>query len=217
MEITMKNEISGKTAHGIQVTTVEVHSSRMPDDIVFRCKLCNKKYRLAKDCAGIEAECAKCKKTLVVPRHSDLSDENLQDKIIFRCHECSQKYRLPRIYANQKAKCSRCHSFFIIPEQSDVAQPIPANGKSSSAEKTSAPLACTNSSASRPPSDKSAVNADIQNIRDEMGISNSRTQTSVEITGENLTLVKYVLVPPVRNIFKAAIQRMQQIFSHGRH
>ncbi|MEI8247727.1 MAG: hypothetical protein WCI51_17965 [Lentisphaerota bacterium] len=208
----MKNEISGKTAHGVHVTTVEVNSSRKPNDIVFRCKLCNKKYRLAKDYAGIEAECAKCKKTIVVPRHSDLSDENLQDKIIFRCHECSQKYRLPRIYANQKAKCSRCHSFFIIPEQSDVAQPIPANGKSSSAEKTPVPP-----SASRPPADKPSLNADVQNIRDEMGISNSRTQTSVEIAGENLTLVKYVLVPPVRNIFNAAIQRIQQFFSQPRN
>lgn len=208
----MKSEIPGKTARGIQVTTVEIHSSRKPDDIVFRCKLCNKKYRLAKDFAGIEAECAKCKKTLVVPRHSDLSDENLQDKIIFRCHECSQKYRLPRIYANQKAKCSRCHSFFIIPEQSDIAQPIPVYGKTPSAEKTPVPP-----SASQPPADKSAINTGVQNIRDEMGISNSRTQTSVEITGENLTLVKYVLVPPVRNIFNTAIQKIQQLFSQPRH
>lgn len=215
----MKSEIHGKTARGIQVTTVEIHSSRKPDDIVFRCKLCNKKYRLAKDFAGIEAECAKCKKTLVVPRHSDLSDENLQDKIIFRCHECSQKYRLPRIYANQKAKCSRCHSFFIIPEQSDIAQPVTPRGQAQEThkEKTPAPQACTNSSASRPPADKSAINADIQNIRDEMGISNSRTQTSVEIAGENLTLVRYVLVPPVRNIFKKAMQRIQQLFSQPRH
>ena len=135
----MKSEISGKTARSIQVTTVEVHSSKKPDDIVFRCKLCNKRYRLAKDFAGIEAECAKCKKTLVVPRHSDLSDENLQDKIIFRCHECSQKYRLPRIYANQKAKCSRCHSFFIIPEQSDIAQPVPPRAKAQETQKWETP------------------------------------------------------------------------------
>ena len=208
----MKSEIPGKTVRGIQVTTVEIHSSRKPDDIVFRCKLCNKRYRLAKDFAGIEAECAKCKKILVVPRHSDLSEESLQDKIIFRCHECSQKYRLPRIYANQKAKCSRCHSFFIIPEQSDTAQPIPVYGKTPSTEKAPVPP-----SASRPPADKSAINPDVQSIRDEMGISNSRTQTSVEIAGENLTLVKYVLVPPVRNIFNTAIQRIQQLFSQPQH
>lgn len=202
------------------ISIVKVYSasgkSKKRNDIIFRCKLCNKKYRLSKDFAGIEAECAKCRKILVVPRHSDLSDENLQDKIIFRCHECSQKYRLPRIYANQKAKCSRCHSFFIIPEQSDVAQPVTAYDKTPSAEKTPVPQAHTNSAAPRPPADKPAVNIDVQNIRDEMGISSSRTQTSVEISGDNVTRVKYVLVLPVHNIFKNTIQRIQQFFIPAR-
>ena len=210
-------EIPAKNAMGVSIVKVYSASgkSKKRNDIVFRCKLCNKKYRLSKDFAGIEAECAKCKKILVVPRHSDTSDESLQDKIIFRCHECSQKYRLPKIYANQKAKCSRCHSFFIIPEQSEVTQPIPSQGKAPETQKAEA----RNSSAEKIPAAQeripaqSAMNTDAQNIREEMSIRNSRTQTSVEIAGDSAMLVKYVLVPPGRNIFKDTFYCIKHIFS----
>lgn len=235
MEIPMKSEISGNTGHGIQLTTVKIHSAsgidKKPNDIIFRCKLCNKKYRLSRNFAGIEAECFKCKKTIVVPRHSDTSDESLQDKIIFRCHECSQKYRLPRIYANQKAKCSRCHSFFIIPEQSEITQPLPVQGKISesgngknqnqSAEKLLSPQASITAPASPVPANNPMnmpfKDVKVENNREDIVLRNSRTQTCVEITGESLTLVKYVLAPPDRNMFKIPYCWIQQIFSKQQH
>ena len=215
----MKNEVeireSGKTAHGLQVTTVKVYStsgkSKKPDDIIFRCKLCNKKYRLSEDFAGIAAECAKCKKILVVPRHSDIPEDSLQDKIVFRCHECSQKYRLAKIYANQKARCSRCHSVFIIPEQSESAQsgPVFAQTPEARNEKN------LDSSAEKHFASQEHIpqkNTQIQDDREEIvktaqATRNARTQTSVEITEDCFKVVKYVLVQPERNIFESAHNR----------
>jgi phage FluMu protein Com len=239
MEIPVKNETSGadikksgKIAHSAQAAIVKVYSAsgknKTPDDIIFRCKLCNKKYRLSKDFAGIEAECAKCKKILIVPRHSDIPEESLQDKIVFRCQGCSQKYRLPKIYANQKAKCSRCHSFFIIPEQSEIAQPVSTQEKAPetrnekdqnpSAEKlpgaqeritSPAPNVSGNRFLSAPQKNAKAQ----QDNRGDIGQSalmgrDSRTQTSVEITGDSAMAVKYVLVPPGRNILKAVLNAL---------
>jgi len=216
----MKNEVdikeSGKTTHGVQVTTVKVYSTsgkrKRPGDIIFRCKLCNKKYRLSEDFAGIAAECAKCKKVLVVPRHSDIPEDSLQDKIVFRCHECSQKYRLAKIYANQKARCSRCHSVFIIPEQSESAQsgPVFAQAPETRNERN------LDSSAEKHLASQEHIpqkNTQVQDDREEIvpaaqAARNSRTQTAVEITEDCFTVVKYVLVQPDRNIFESVFRRL---------
>jgi RNase P subunit RPR2 len=233
MEIPMKSEMdsreSGQTTHGVQVATVKVYSAsgkdKKPGDIIFRCKLCNKKYRLAEDFAGIAAECAKCKKILVVPRHSDMSEDSLRDRITFRCHECSQKYRLPKIFANQKARCSRCHSFFIIPEQSEVTQPviIPAKASDAQNEKSSNSLPARQNIAPAASTDTPSKNIPDRDNREEvvqaaLASRGSRTQTTVEISEEGATVVKYVLVQPVSNIFESVFHSLnhlfQQIFSH---
>lgn len=105
-----------------------------PDDIIFRCKLCDQKYRLGKELVGQVATCAKCKKNMVVPSTSDAFARRTvkpEDSIVFWCKVCGAKYRLEKKIIGQQVECSRCRSSFPVPEISETAQPSQASGKKS--------------------------------------------------------------------------------------
>jgi len=117
-----------------RMSIVKVHSSarlaHKRDDIEFACKICGHKYRLAKEYAGHEAECAKCKRILIIPKHSDnAAADSPDDKIVFWCKSCGQKYRLPKDIAGEEGECSRCHTAFIVPGKSEERPPAPESRK----------------------------------------------------------------------------------------
>lgn len=96
------------------------------DDIIFRCKVCQQKYRLPRDLAGQVAECAKCKKNMVVPATSE-TGARIADKadsaVVFWCKACGVKYRLAKELAGQRVECTRCKSTFPVPQESETAPP----------------------------------------------------------------------------------------------
>ena len=98
--------------------------SGAPDDLIFRCKICRQKYRLPRGLAGQVAECAKCKRNMVVPSFSDSSTVKTarpENNIVFWCKSCDLKYRLNKELAGQRAECTRCKSTFSIPKVSEKA------------------------------------------------------------------------------------------------
>lgn len=101
--------------------------NKAPDDIIFRCKICNQKYRLPKSIGGQIAECAKCKKNMIVPKQSDSA--SAKESVIFWCKSCGQKYRLPKEIAGEEGECSRCHNAFIVPGKSEDRPPAPESRK----------------------------------------------------------------------------------------
>jgi hypothetical protein len=116
-----------------KIQKISVHSTtsknKSPDDIIFRCKICNQKYRLPKDLGGQLAECAKCKKKMFIPRQSDNASASAAPKenVIFWCKSCGQKYRLPKELAGQEGECAKCKKIFEVPAQSESKHP--AGGK----------------------------------------------------------------------------------------
>jgi len=116
-----------------KVQKISVHSTtsknKAPDDITFRCKVCNQKYRLAKEFGGQLAECAKCKKNMVVPKLSDnvSASAGPQENVIFWCKSCGQKYRLPKELAGQEGECAKCNKIFEVPAQSESKSPAIAS------------------------------------------------------------------------------------------
>ncbi|MFA6101458.1 MAG: hypothetical protein WCV67_01570 [Victivallaceae bacterium] len=96
------------------------------DDIIFRCKICQQKYRLPRDLAGQVAECAKCKRNMVVPVKSDdwaKDTEKPDDDIVFWCKACGVKYRLDKELVGQRVECTRCKSTFPVPKESETGPP----------------------------------------------------------------------------------------------
>lgn len=141
--------------------------SASEEDIVFRCKICNQKYRLPQEMAGQNAECAKCKRNIVVPEHSELKpaamlkatvkstapeatsakqdpQASITEQIAFRCKSCGQKYRLSKDLIGVQTECTRCKNTIEVPEKSDPellakspAKPAPATKAAGSATATS--------------------------------------------------------------------------------
>ncbi len=99
--------------------------NQSPDDIIFHCKICSQKYRLPKRFGGHLAECAKCKKNMIIPSPSDIgvAQANPEENVIFWCKYCGQKYRLPKDIAGQEGECTQCNKIFKIPEQSEIMPP----------------------------------------------------------------------------------------------
>jgi transcription initiation factor IIE alpha subunit len=120
------------------------------DDIIFRCKICQQKYRLPRDLAGQVAECAKCNRNMVVPVKSDAwgrnTNEQPEDNIVFWCKACGAKYRLEKELIGQRVECTRCKSTFPVPKESETAPPKnlfgqkPVNSKPAVPAKSAAPL-----------------------------------------------------------------------------
>ena len=108
--------------------TSSTAKNKAPDDIIFRCKICNQKYRLPKSIGGQIAECAKCKKNMIVPMQSD-GASNTKETVLFWCKSCGQKYRLPKEIAGEEGECSRCHNAFIVPGKSEERPPAPESRK----------------------------------------------------------------------------------------
>ncbi len=205
---------------------VKVHSSargaHKKDDIEFACKICGQKYRLAKEFAGHEAECAKCKRILIIPKYSDnASADSMDDRIVFWCKECGQKYRLPKNYAHNSANCSQCKASFVVPAVSESAPPEPP------ADDVKDPLS---TDAGRPPVPpehtewlKSVVpkhHKEVAEKKQAPGRTRARivqealtskslqTQTNVEITGNPVSMVRYVLASPEHNIVTAVFSAL---------
>lgn len=108
--------------------TSSTAKNKAPDDIIFRCKICNQKYRLPKSIGGQIAECAKCKRNMIVPMQSD-GTSNSKETVLFWCKSCGQKYRLPKEIAGEEGECSRCHNAFIVPGKSEERPPAPGSRK----------------------------------------------------------------------------------------
>ena len=111
------------------------------DDILFRCKICQQKYRLPRELAGQVAECAKCKKNMVVPATSETAARNaVDDTIVFWCKVCGVKYRLEKELAGQRVECTRCRSSFPVPKESETAPPKNLFGQNLPDDKQTAPV-----------------------------------------------------------------------------
>lgn len=111
--------------------------NQSPDDIIFNCKICSQKYRLPKRFGGHLAECAKCKRNMIIPNPADIevAEANPDANVTFWCKYCGQKYRLPEDIAGQDGECTKCNKIFKIPEQSEIMPPpITGELKSSDAE-----------------------------------------------------------------------------------
>ncbi|MEI8248693.1 MAG: hypothetical protein WCI51_22885 [Lentisphaerota bacterium] len=116
-----------------KIQEIKISSStaknKAPDDIIFRCKICNQKYRLPKSIGGQIAECAKCKKNMIVPKQSDGASATSKETVLFWCKSCGQKYRLPKSIAGEEGECSRCHNTFVVPGKSEERPPAPESRK----------------------------------------------------------------------------------------
>ena len=109
----------------VQIVSVTAKNGAA-DDIIFRCKICQQKYRLPRELAGQVAECAKCNKNMVVPVKSESlakRSEKPDDTIVFWCKACGVKYRLDKELAGQRVECTRCRSTFPVPKESENAPP----------------------------------------------------------------------------------------------
>lgn len=172
--------------HPRKVKKIKNISSFGPDasanDIVFRCKICDQKYRLPVDLAGKVAECGKCKRNMLIPLLSEeqpkpqVKTEGAAD-ITFWCEFCGQKYRLPPSLAGQQAECTRCKKAFVVPV---VSQNVPPQNMSNNRQLPGS--AGTVSPAERP---------------------NERTQTFIEMTKTVRLMVRYVVELPEHNLFFA--------------
>lgn len=203
----------------VQSTTAR---NKSPDDIIFRCKVCNQKYRLPKGLGGQLAECAKCKRNMVVPRLSDgVAGVASQENVTFWCKSCGQKYRLPKELAGQEGECAKCNTVFEVPAESETKHPeikpetpsqinlqmpakaekrfesrddLPTPGKHL-LSKTPVPEKAETGKASRPATSPPVLPRAVQ------GKSPEQTQTSIAMTKTARTMVKYVLEIPERNFF----------------
>ena len=215
-----------------KIQKISVHSTtsknKAPDDITFRCKVCNQKYRLPKDLGGQLAECAKCKKNMVVPKLSDNAAASVapQENVIFWCKFCGQKYRLPKELAGQEGECAKCNKIFEVPAQSESKSPViesnlkPTLSKKgdnnlkepgqaekrleSSGDQLQPAGSKTPSSAPRKtepakPAASLVLPKAAQAKHPERDAE--KTQTSIAMTKTARTMVKYVLEIPERNFF----------------
>ena len=214
-----------------RMSIVKVHSSargaHKRDDIEFACKICGHKYRLAKEYAGHEAECAKCKRILIIPKHSDnASTDSPDDKIVFWCKSCGQKYRLPKSYAHSSANCSRCKEVFVVPAVSENAAPEFQCGDVKPGE-VKDPLSTDAGGPSAPPEhstwlptpkrkhyevveEKKPVRSRTraQIVQEALTSKSLQTQTTVEITGNPASMVRYVLASSNRSIVSSIFSAM---------
>ncbi len=220
---------------------VEVHcatlANQRQDDIKFACKICGHKYRLASEFGGHEAECAKCKRILIIPRHSDDAPEDLQSgQIVFWCKACGQKYRLPHHYARNRAHCSKCKISFVVPYVSENGPPAQLLSDTSASVssvvgvKPPAPpeqtawLESRHSKRHQPQavSEKSHApqKTRVQIVQGVLASKSLQTQTTVELTGNPVSMIRYVLASPNHNILSAAFGalidwiRLLHIFKH---
>ncbi len=228
-------EILDKTPRELSTdstATVKVHSAtkatKRSDDIEFACKICGHKYRLAKEYGGHEAECAKCRRILIIPKYSDHASEDVQSgKIVFWCKACGQKYRLPQNYAHSSAHCSRCKTDFVVPAVSETEPPESFREAATEEEKDqlhrtgaagpTAPPEHTTWLPSRKPrhheeavqETKHTLNRTRAQIVQEAFTSKGlQTQTSVEVTGNPVSMVRYVLASPDRNMLTSAFSAL---------
>ncbi|MFA6102866.1 MAG: hypothetical protein WCV67_20640 [Victivallaceae bacterium] len=196
--------------------------NKAPDDIIFRCKVCNQKYRLPKHLGGQLAECAKCKRNMVVPKQSDNvpASGTPQENVIFWCKSCGQKYRLPKELAGQEGECAKCNKIFEVPAQSESAPPgkaqsdqinLQATGESEKRFESRADLpqpvkhllsktpVPKKGEPSKPATKPPVIKDALLNKHPERDAE--RTQTSITMTKTARTMVKYVLEIPERNFF----------------
>ena len=206
-----------------RMSIVKVHSATRAahkrDDIEFACKICGHKYRLAKEYGGHEAECAKCKRILIIPKHSDnASADSQDDKIVFWCKSCGQKYRLPKSYAHSSANCSKCKEVFVVPAVSEIAPPELPDEE----EKGQSPDTGAAAKPSAPPEHSSWLptpkrkhyevveekkpgrsRTRAQIVQEALTSKSLQTQTTVEVTGNPASMVRYVLASSDRNFVSA--------------
>ena len=217
---------------------VKVHSvaraTHKRDDIEFACKICGHKYRLAKEFGGHEAECAKCKRILIIPKRSDNAPENsTDDKIVFWCKACGQKYRLHQNYAHSSAHCSRCKTSFVVPAVSENAPPESRPGEAKdplSTESGRPPVppehtewltsAKPKNTEADPQEKQAPARTRARIVQDALSSRSLQTQTSLEVTGNPVSMVRYVLASPDRNFVSSAFSalidwiRVFSIFKH---
>lgn len=184
-----------------KIHTIYIHTTTVreqPDDIIFRCKICGQKYRLEKKLAGQLAECARCKRNMVVPRRSETTAHHfndirtLDDNLIFWCHACGQKYRLEKKLGGHEVKCTGCHSHFNIPEESEI---FPPANLSMSLQGIAVDPQKTNDSIST----------------DTLFSIDDRSRATIEATKTVTDMVKYIITMQQRNIFLFKISRFQNV------
>lgn len=208
-----------------------------PDDIIFRCKICQQKYRLPRNIVGQVAECAKCKKNMVVPSVSDSSTVKAakqESNVVFWCKSCGLKYRLSKELAGQRAECTRCKSTFPIPKASAKAPPSKQSSNDpteasvklvqkvevQSAQKETVPALSSAPADFLPdkvpagsaiPASTEIQNGKNVNSADKVhGIAYDadKTHTTIEMTKTVTMMVKYVIKLPGSNILFAWISIM---------
>lgn len=189
-------EAPGDKTDTIKVPSVTWAKHRI-DDIKFACKICGHKYRLSKEFAGCCAECSKCRRILIIPKHSDDAPAVSQSgEITFWCKKCGQKYRLPQQYAGNSANCSKCAEVFVVP---DVSGTAPGRLPASTPEPRDASVQETKHDSHK----KRA-----RGIKESLASKSLQTQTSVEITGNPVSMVRYVLSSPDSNIAASAFSAL---------
>ena len=211
-----RSEISTDSTATVKVFSVS-GATQKSDDIKFECKICGLKYRLSKEFAGHEAECAKCKRTIIIPKYSDIPEGAPTVKITFWCKKCGQKYRLPQNYANQEAYCAKCKTTFIVPAKSEDAPPD-ANGNDAvtshgrppaeHAEWRPSPVPKYPTEALVPEKVQPPSRTRAQVVQEVMAAKSLQTQTSIEITGNPVSMVRYVLASPDSNILATAFSAL---------
>lgn len=169
------------------------------DDIVFRCKICQQKYRLPRELAGQVAECAKCKKNMVVPATSETAGnaDKVDSTVVFWCKACGLKYRLAKELAGQRVECSRCRSSFPVPKESETAPPKNLFGQkplnsNQTAQPQTAP-ASNKAAATAPSSINSSVKPSKdapENLFDQIPVKTAATQRSVQEKDKAVTAEK---------------------------
>lgn len=208
------------------------------DDIIFRCKICQQKYRLPISIAGQVAECAKCKKNMVVPSVSDsptVKAAKVEDNVVFWCKSCGLKYRLSKELSGQRAECTRCKSTFPIPKVSAKAPPArrnsnePMESSVKLVQKVEVPpvqketvpalsLASTGTLPEKTPVASVAIPASAESLNvksvssadkaHNISQDAEKTHTTIEMTKTVTMMVKYVIKLPGSNILFAWISIM---------
>lgn len=175
-----------------------VNTSRieLPDDILFRCKICGQKYRLEKKMSGQLAECGRCKRNMVVPSRSETfssyasNSHTLDDNLVCWCKTCGQKYRLNKNKSGNNVRCSLCREHFTIPYESEK---IP------------------------PPGLAQAEESDILKMdvlqHDTLSSVAERTNTTMDATKTVTDLVKYVITLPRHRLMFWEVSKLTDKFN----
>ncbi len=86
------------------------------ETIKFKCSNCNCTLSAAKDYAGKQVRCAKCREVIRVPGPAGEPGTEGQQVIKFRCPSCNQKIGVTSDYAGKNVRCSKCKSPLRVPQ-----------------------------------------------------------------------------------------------------